>query len=218
MGRSRHSFQKRLNYWFDNLMVKGLFSKVLVLLIVTLVFIVVVGLLASIATGDFGSKAPAGFFTTFMYVLGIGDPPTEEPTIPESGYAYVALMVLSILYCAVFTAVLIGLINEGITSKVEDLGTGQSDVLEDGHVLILGFNDATYALVEELIEANRCGSDVQTIVVLGLSSVRKWSRHSSGVSAGHRAIRTRSLSAGRVRFTGSPIWNDARFRRAGSSS
>jgi len=167
MGRSRHSFQKRLNYWFDNLMVKGLFSKVLVLLIVTLVFIMVVGLLASIATGDFGSKAPAGFFTTFMYVLGIGDPPTEEPTIPESGYAYVALMVLSILYCAVFTAVLIGLINEGITSKVEDLGTGQSDVLEDGHVLILGFNDATYALVEELIEANRWSSDIQTIVVLG---------------------------------------------------
>ena len=137
MSRARYGFRKRISYWFDNLMVKGLLSKILVLFIITLVFIVIVGSLASIATGDFGAKAPAGFFTTFMYVLGIGDPPTAEPTIPESGYGYVFLMVVSIFYCMLFTAVLIGLVNEGIISKVDELGTGQSDVLEDGHILFL---------------------------------------------------------------------------------
>ena len=128
MSRTKHSLGKRFSYWFDNLMVKGLLSKILVLFLVTLVFILVVGTLASLATGDFGGNAPAGFFTTFMYVLGIGDPPTSEPTIPESGHLYVILMVVSIFYCMLFTAVLIGLVNEGIISKVDELGTGQSDV------------------------------------------------------------------------------------------
>ena len=167
MSRSKYGFRKRLNYWFDNLMVKGLLSKILVLFIITLAFILIVGTLASVASGDFGATAPAGFFTTFMYVLGIGDPPTSEPTIPESGQAYVFLMVVSIFYCMLFTAVLIGLVNDGIASKVEELGTGQSDVLEDGHILILGFNDATFVLLEELIEANRCSENVETVVILG---------------------------------------------------
>lgn len=167
MNRSEYGLKQRIGYWFDNLMMKGLFSKVLVLLAVTVVFVLVVGLLASVATGSFGEKAPAGLFTTFMYVLGIGDAPTEEPTIPESGYAYVALMVLSILYCSLFTAILIGLVNDGISSKVDELGTGQGDVLESGHILILGFNDATFVLLEELIEANRTNPVVETIVVLG---------------------------------------------------
>lgn len=167
MSRTKHSLGKRFSYWFDNLMVKGLLSKILVLFLVTLVFILVVGTLASLATGDFGGNAPAGFFTTFMYVLGIGDPPTSEPTIPESGHLYVILMVVSIFYCMLFTAVLIGLVNEGIISKVDELGTGQSDVLEDGHILILGFNDATFVLLEEFIEANRCGKGTETVVILG---------------------------------------------------
>ena len=167
MSRSKYGIRKRIRYWFDNLMVKGLLPKIIVLFIITLIFIMVVGTLASIATGDFGSKAPAGFFTTFMYVLGIGDPPTEEPSIPQSGHLYVFLMVISIFYCMLFTAVLIGLVNEGITSKVDELGTGQSDVLEEGHILILGFNDATLVLLEELIEANRCSPDSDTVVVLG---------------------------------------------------
>ena len=167
MGRTKHSLGKRFSYWFDNLMVKGLLSKILVLFLVTLVFILIVGALASIATGDFGRNAPAGFFTTFMYVLGIGDPPTSEPTIPESGHLYVILMVISIFYCMLFTAVLIGLVNEGIISKVDELGTGQSDVLEDDHILILGFNDATLVLLEEFIEANRCSKESETVVILG---------------------------------------------------
>ena len=167
MSRYRKSLRKKASYWFDNLMVKGLWSKILVLSVVTLVFILIVGSLASISTGDFGSKAPAGYFTTFMYVLGIGDPPTEQPTIPESGHVYVLLMVISILYCMLFTAILIGFVNEGISNKVDELGMGQSEVLEDGHILILGFNDATFVLIGELIEACRSSKNEETIVVLG---------------------------------------------------
>lgn len=167
MGHIKYSFRKRLSYWFDNLMVKGLLPKILVLFVITLSFILIVGSLASAATGDFNAKAPAGFFTTFMYVLGIGDPPTEEPSIPESGHLYMFLMVLSIFYCMLFTAVLIGLVNEGITRKVDELGTGQSDVLEDGHILILGFNNATLVLLEEIIEANKSSENTETVVILG---------------------------------------------------
>ena len=66
-----------------------------------------------------------------------------------------------------FTAILIGLINQGIRAKVEELGKGQGSVLEDNHTLILGFNEAALVLIGELIEANKNQKRAQPLVVLG---------------------------------------------------
>ena len=44
---------------------------------------------------------------------------------------------------------MMGLVSDGIASKMDELKKGKSDVLENGHTLILGWNDKV-TLVKEL--------------------------------------------------------------------
>ena len=168
-GDKKYSLASRFNYWFDNRMAQGFWAKILLLLLVTLVFVLVMGGLAAIAPVPPDSKPEekggfAAFIRVIMYVLGKGGAlDAKEAASP----VYFAIFLVTILYCMFFTAILIGLINQGIRSKVEELGKGRGNVLESGHTLILGFNEATLVLIGELIKANENQRKPQPLVVLG---------------------------------------------------
>ncbi len=157
----RYTLRERAGYWFDNFMMQGVLSKVKVLLVVTLAFVLVIGLLAAVAKGGFGEAGDNSLFITLMYVLGKGGLNGSE-----GSPMYIVLMLIAILYCIFFTSMLIGFINQGIRTKTDELGTGQSKVIESGHTLILGFNSATLVLLGELIEANRNQLKPETVVIL----------------------------------------------------
>ena len=157
----QYTFRERIGYWFDNFMMQGVLSKVKVLLVVTFAFTLVIGLLSALAKGEFGGAGSNSLFITMMYVLGKGGLNGSE-----GSPLYIVLMLLAILYCIFFTSMLIGFINQGIRAKTEELGTGQSRVIESGHTLILGFNSATFVLLQELIEANRNQTKPETVVIL----------------------------------------------------
>ena len=165
MNSKKHSLSKRIGYWFDNTMAQGFGPKVRLLLIVTIVFVALIALLAAIAHGGVREHFLSDFIRSFMYSLGKGGAlNTDDAGISVS---YFILMLLTIIYCMFFSAILIGLISNALRSKVEDLGRGQSSVLEDEHTLILGFNDATFVILHELIEANKNLAKPQTVVILG---------------------------------------------------
>lgn len=165
MNNRKHPLRKQISYWFDNKMAQGFGPKVRLLLLVTLVFVVLVGVLAAITHGGIREHFFSDFIRSFMYSLGKGGAlGTDDANV---SIAYFILMLLTIIYCMFFSAILIGLISNALRSKVEDLGRGQSSVLEDDHTLILGFNDATFVLLKELIEANKNLSKPQTVVILG---------------------------------------------------
>lgn len=160
------SFKKRLSYWFDNKMAQGFGPKIRLLLIVTIIFVVIIALLAALSHGGIYKNFISDFIRTFMYSLGKGGALNSDDT--KISVIYFILMLLTIIYCMFFTAILIGLINNALRTKVEDLGKGRSNVVENNHILILGFNDATFILLKELIEANKNQNNPQTIVVLGM--------------------------------------------------
>ena len=165
MNSKKHSLSKRIGYWFDNTMAQGFGPKVRLLLIVTIVFVALIALLAAIAHGGVREHFLSDFIRSFMYSLGKGGAlNTDDAGISVS---YFILMLLTIIYCMFFSAILIGLISNALRSKVEDLGKGQSSVLEDNHTLILGFNDSTFVILHELIEANKNLTKPQTVVILG---------------------------------------------------
>lgn len=169
MKQSKYGLRKRFNYWFDNRMAQGFWPKIRLLLLVTLVFMLIMGGLASMIppSSNPNSTIKGGidaFLRVVMYVLGKGG--ALSMTEAESPI-YFALLMVTIFYCMFFTAILIGLINQGLRSKVEELGKGQGIVLENGHTLILGFNDAALVLIGELIGANKNQKKAQPVVVLG---------------------------------------------------
>lgn len=169
VSSKKYSFASRFNYWFDNRMAQGFWPKIRLLLLVTLAFILIMGGLAFIVptSSDPDSHQTGGvpgFIRVIMYALGKGGAlGTDEAASP----IYFIILLLTILYCMFFTAILIGLINQGLRSKVEELGKGQGNVLENNHTLILGFNEAALVLIGELIQANENQRKAQPVVILG---------------------------------------------------
>ena len=157
----RYSLRARIGYRFDNLMSQGTSAKLRLLLVVTIAYIVIMGLITALLALPANGDVLAVFWNTAMYVIGKASPSIANGDSP----LYLFLALLSVFYCLFFTAILIGLINQGIRSQMDKISKGTGKVLEDGHVLILGYNDATLVLLEQLIEANRNQAQ-QRVVIL----------------------------------------------------
>ena len=161
MSKRQVDAPTKFSYWFDNMMAYGMWAKIKLLLIVTLIFIVIVGFLAVAANPELTVRE--GLWRTLLLTLGKGG----QGEITGNSPLYAVLMLIVVFYAMFFMATLISLINGGLRAKVDDLGRGRSAVLESGHTLILGFNSATAAILGELIEANLNERQPQSVVILG---------------------------------------------------
>ena len=72
---------------------------------------------------------------------------------------------LQSLFVVLVGSSLIGLIASGIERRVAELRKGRSEVLEDGHILILGWSEKVFPVISELFLAHR-GRTGTVIVVL----------------------------------------------------
>lgn len=165
MNKRKHSFERKARYWFDNRMAEGFGPKVRLLLIITVVFVFLIALLAALTHGGVHEHFVEDFIRSFMYSLGKGGSLNTDDLHVSVGYFL--LMLLMIIYCMFFSAILIGLISNALRTKVDDLGRGHSPVVESGHTLILGYNDSTMTILKELTIANRNLSRPETVVILG---------------------------------------------------
>ena len=154
---------QKFRYWFDNLMSKGTKSLLLILAVITTVVVVIGGLAAVALGGPDGSGAGStghSIWYTLMHAISTGVITKEEGTI-----AYLALMTLVTLTGMFITSFLIGTISNGIKDKVTDLRRGKSRVIEEGHVVIIGFDEDITELIEELALANANQSDAVVVVM-----------------------------------------------------
>ena len=131
MNKKKHSLRKRISYWFDNKMAQGFWPKVRFLLIVTIIFVFLVGLLAALSHGGVHDYFGEDFIRSFMYSLGKGGALNSDDA--HISYGYFILMLLTIIYCMFFSAILIGLISNALRTKVDELGRGHSAVIENNH-------------------------------------------------------------------------------------
>ncbi len=72
----------------------------------------------------------------------------------DQGTLVRAVATLATLSGVGVVALLIGLVSSTIGDKLEDLRKGKSPVIDQGHTLILGFNEKVFAILRELREAN----------------------------------------------------------------
>ncbi|MEG2207130.1 MAG: hypothetical protein RR065_03410 [Clostridia bacterium] len=144
-------FKQHLSYWFDNMMSKGTAALVLLLFAMTLIVVCVVALLVSLfapsVTGSMGNS----LWQSLMRVLDAGNIAGD---IETNNAFFIFLMVITTV-CGLFvTSILIGIINSAFESKLARLRKGNSHVIENGHVLILGFDAHIFMILSELIAAN----------------------------------------------------------------
>ena len=90
-----------------------------------------------------------------------------EPAAMEAdvGWPLRLQSLLVVLFGIFVVSSLIGLIASGIERRVDELRKGRSEVIEEGHVLILGWSDKVFPVIAELVLAHRARRD-SVIVVL----------------------------------------------------
>ena len=159
--KKKYSLKQRIQFKFDCIMSKGVVSKIGLLLIVTLLFVIIMGILSAIILGDISGLLPWTSWKTLMYTL---DPGNLDGA--EGRHLYIAMMLVATLYGLFFSAVLIGLINDAISQKMDSLARGKGNVIAEGHTVILGFNESTFVILYELIEANLNQKEKQAVVIM----------------------------------------------------
>ncbi|MCQ2549735.1 MAG: hypothetical protein MJ134_06820 [Lachnospiraceae bacterium] len=153
----KRGFKEHFRYWFDNIMSKGTGAMLAALAIAVLGLTLIISLI--IFLGGLG-EGSLGY--TFWDVLST----TINAWMPSSGdgdAAYVVLVAISAIVGVLVTSILIGIISSAVEDKVTEMRRGNSLVLENGHIVILGFKLGEYILLDQLVKY--FGNDKACIVV-----------------------------------------------------
>ncbi len=147
------SFSDRLKYRFDNFVSQGTISMIKGLGVITLVVIVLFG--ASLLALGLHPDHEANFniFESFWVNLTHALDPGVLGNHDEN-WPFRLFMLMTTVIGLVIISTLIGLVSNGILTKLEVLRKGRSFVIEKEHVLILGWSSKIFTIIPEIVEAN----------------------------------------------------------------
>lgn len=140
--------KERFGYWFDRRMSKGTGSMIIMLSAVTAVIILLIAALISFL----GLQEEGGFGLALWDSLAT----VINAWMPYSGdgsTGYILLTAVVAIVGLLFTSVLIGIVGTAIEEKLTALRKGNSRVLEQGHIVILGFQPGEYTLLNQIMTA-----------------------------------------------------------------
>ena len=143
------TFRERFAYWFDAKMSASSLGLIKFLAAASLCIVFVVSLLIVVFGFDDGSGFPAVFWNSLATIINAWMPYSED-----GGPGYLILTAAAALIGLLFTSVLIGIIAAAVEERVNSLRRGTSRVLEEGHIVILGFYPGEYTLIRQLVLAS----------------------------------------------------------------
>lgn len=143
-------------------MSKGTASLLGLLAVITTTVVLIGGLLSVALGGADGTGESAGhsFWFTLMHTINTGVLAKEEGTP-----AYLLVMTIVTLTGMFITSFLIATISSGIKDKVANLRRGKSLVIEEGHTVIIGFDENIGNIIEELVLANENQREAVAVVM-----------------------------------------------------
>lgn len=150
----RNSLGKRFRYWFDKQMAKGTAVMIAMLTVLMLIVVLLLAGAIMIAGGGYDGEA---IWTVLSTTINAWMPEADEDIWST---VFVSIAAIFGLF---FTSFIIGIISSGVEEKLSSLRQGNSVVLENNHIVILGFKQAEYTLIRQLILA--IGGDKACIVV-----------------------------------------------------
>eukprot|EP00897_Mesotaenium_endlicherianum_P003612 jgi/Mesen1/3279/ME000019S02691 len=157
------TWQDKAVYALDYFFSVEPWSKSAILLMVCLAMVVVGGYIYHPLSTEDSDKGDIR--ESFWHAWAcVSDPGThvDEDSFPKRAIA-LPLSVGGML----FFALLVGIITDSVSSKVDDLKKGSAMVIENNHTLIVGWTPKTVHLVKELNVANQERGSKRSIVVMG---------------------------------------------------
>ena len=143
------TLKERMQYAFDSIMSKGTIAMVGILFTITALVVILVGVVNVLFDGEGGLSIAGSIWLSLMHAIDAGT------LTADSGSVLFMLLMTLVTICGLFiTSVLIGIVNTGMEQKMASLRKGKSRVLEENHVIILGYNRNLFIILEKLIQAN----------------------------------------------------------------
>src|SRR3954454_4357113 len=161
----RPSRKARLRYAFANYMSRGTGALILGLFAITALAVVIIAVVVEL-TGSLNDSATQGIdfldlvWLTMLRTLDPGTMGSDAGTV-----VFVFGMFSATVGGIVLGATLIGIINAGLATKLDELRKGHSQVIERDHIVILGWSPQIFPVISELVLANASRRN-QRIVVL----------------------------------------------------
>jgi ion channel POLLUX/CASTOR len=175
----------RIIYQADQVLSWHPAAQLVVLILVSLVLVSFAGL--AISSADAGTEAgvdgfPEGMWWAFLHIVDGG-------TIQgDRGPAHRVIgFVVTLLGLIVF-GLLVGFLSSAIQERLESLRRGRSQVLEDDHVLVLGFSPKVGVIARELADLGRDEKKRVTLVILSRRP-KEWMEERLRRHLGERGIR-----------------------------
>lgn len=157
---------KRFRYWLENFMARGgvaIFLSLLILFITVLIVTTVIRMIFVALNPD--EDIVADFFRHFWHVfLGLIDPGTLAMEEGDFIWYYI-VGTLTILFGLVIFSMLIAFITTQVEAIIYNFRRGKSQVIEEGHTLILGWNERVFDVIKELIVANESESNASIVIL-----------------------------------------------------
>lgn len=147
-NKKKKTLKERILYFFDIWLSKGTLSTIILLFAITGLLVLIIAILAVVFGGK--DSLANSLWDTMNHAFDPGVLSGDT-----GGKIFLFLMLLATLIGVFFLALLIGFINDGIQSRVAEMSKGIGPVVESDHVVILGFNESTFIIIGELIEAYR---------------------------------------------------------------
>lgn len=145
-------FLTKLNYRFDNIMSKGTLPSIVLLFIVSFFMVLFFASMVLLLNVTPEGQPNLGFLeTVWMSVMRTLDPGTMGE---DRGWGFRLLMFFVTAYGIIMLSTFIGLVSNGILTRLMQLRKGRSKVVETGHVLILGWSSKVKTIISELVLAN----------------------------------------------------------------
>lgn len=150
-----------IRYKFDNLMSKGTFAPLSLLIAISILSVVIWAVILYFSNALPHGEEIAGYTTddgfTFLESVWIillrtldGGVIAEDP---NNNY-FLMFMLVATLGGLLILSVFIGIINSGVRNKISELRKGRSFVVEKNHTVILGWSFQVFPIIEELVIAN----------------------------------------------------------------
>ncbi|MEO9482798.1 MAG: hypothetical protein ABJG47_05105 [Ekhidna sp.] len=147
------SFSDRVKYRFDSFVSQGTISMIKGLGVITVVVIVLFGasllLLGLHPDHESNFNIFESFWVNLTHALDPGVLGNHDENWP-----FRLFMLMTTVIGLVIISTLIGLVSNGILTKLEILRKGRSFVIEKDHVLILGWSSKIFTIIPEIVEAN----------------------------------------------------------------
>lgn len=158
--KGKKQFIKRLNYKLDNYISKGVRAQFMLLSVAILLIVVGFGLVAGILSRY--ETVGSGIWQALLHILDPGTIGGDE----TGEVMYVGIMLLVTFLGMAFTGTIVGIINNAMSEKLDELRKGHSQIIEEGHVVVIGFDENVYTLISQMEESNRNWTGNKKIVVI----------------------------------------------------